>query len=84
MKIQLPDGTILEAPDGSDPEVVASGYLAAQKKPQEPRRSFVGPQLRDAHPFGMKDAAIGAADIAIGGARALVNKPAATDRKSVV
>lgn len=32
MEIELPDGTILEAPDGADPSVVAKGYLRSQGK----------------------------------------------------
>lgn len=31
VEIELPDGTILEAPDGADPSAVAKGYLAKQK-----------------------------------------------------
>lgn len=32
IEVELPDGTVLEAPDGSDPSTVAKGYLA--KNPQ--------------------------------------------------
>lgn len=31
VEIELPDGTILEAPDGADPEKVAKAYLAKQR-----------------------------------------------------
>ncbi len=45
MEIELPDGTVLEAPDDADPSVVAKNYLAKQKPaapiaPQEPRTGF--------------------------------------------
>lgn len=44
MEIELPDGTILEAPDGADPSVVAKSYLAKQRRPvnvsTEPTGSF--------------------------------------------
>lgn len=33
MEIELPDGTVLEAPDDADPSAVAKGYLARQAKP---------------------------------------------------
>lgn len=41
MEIELPDGTILDAPDGSDPSIVAKKYLATQKA-QEPSLLDVG------------------------------------------
>ena len=31
MEIELPDGTVLDAPDGADPSVVAKAYLAKQQ-----------------------------------------------------
>jgi hypothetical protein len=31
MEIELPDGTVLEAPDGADPSAVAKGYLRQQR-----------------------------------------------------
>lgn len=51
LEIELPDGTILEAPDGSDPSTVAKAYLARQGS----RRPFVGPiptgqELADSRP----------------------------------
>lgn len=33
MEIELPDGTVLDAPDDADPSVVAKAYLAKQAKP---------------------------------------------------
>lgn len=33
MEIELPDGTVLEAPDDADPSVVAKNYLSRQKTP---------------------------------------------------
>jgi hypothetical protein len=36
MEIELPDGTILEAPDGADPSVVAKAYLAKQRRRRSP------------------------------------------------
>lgn len=37
MEIELPDGTILDAPDDADPSVVAKAYLAKQKQPADTR-----------------------------------------------
>jgi hypothetical protein len=39
LEIELPDGTILEAPDDADPSVVAKAYLARQSAPQSPQQS---------------------------------------------
>lgn len=36
MEIELPDGTILDAPDDADPSAVAKAYLAKQSKPAAP------------------------------------------------
>lgn len=36
MEIELPDGTILEAPDDADPSVVAKNYLAKQQQSPDP------------------------------------------------
>jgi len=36
MEIELPDGTILEAPDDADPSVVAKAYLAKQRRRRSP------------------------------------------------
>ena len=36
MEIELPDGTILDAPDGADPSVVAKAYLAKQRRRRSP------------------------------------------------
>lgn len=36
IEVELPDGTILEAPDGADPSAVAKSYLAKQQ-PQAPQ-----------------------------------------------
>jgi hypothetical protein len=33
MEIELPDGTVLEAPDDADPSAVAKNYLAKQQRP---------------------------------------------------
>jgi hypothetical protein len=41
VEIELPDGTILEAPDGADPSVVAKAYLAKQQG-AEPKK-LLGP-----------------------------------------
>lgn len=48
MEIELPDGTVLEAPDDADPSVVAKNYLAQQKtaapvdKPKAPPMTLGG------------------------------------------
>lgn len=39
IEIELPDGTILEAPDGSDPSAVAKAYMAKQQ-PQGPPADY--------------------------------------------
>ena len=39
IEIELPDGTVLEAPDDADPSAVAKAYLAKQSTPQQPARS---------------------------------------------
>jgi hypothetical protein len=36
MEIELPDGTILDAPDNADPSAVAKAYLAKQKRRRSP------------------------------------------------
>lgn len=36
MEIELPDGTILDAPDDADPSAVAKAYLGKQSAPSEP------------------------------------------------
>jgi plasmid stabilization system protein ParE len=36
IEIELPDGTVLEAPDGADPSTVAKAYMAKQSKPKKP------------------------------------------------
>lgn len=36
MEIELPDGTVLEAPDNADPSAVARAYLAKQRKSVSP------------------------------------------------
>lgn len=38
MEIELPDGTVLDAPDDADPSVVAKAYLAKQKAPAAPAK----------------------------------------------
>lgn len=43
MEIELPDGTILDAPDDADPSVVAKAYLAKQRGPQRPYDPFADP-----------------------------------------
>lgn len=46
IEIELPDGTVLEAPDDADPSAVAKAYLSKQSQPAAPERSalsrFVG------------------------------------------
>lgn len=42
MEIELPDGTILEAPDGADPSVVAKNYLARQSPKFDPTEGMSG------------------------------------------
>lgn len=63
MEIELPDGTVLEAPDDADPSVVAKNYLAksgqlqapAQEPTQEPQeRSFMGDLGRAAKMQGLE------------------------------
>lgn len=39
MEIELPDGTILDAPDDADPSAVAKAYLGKQNQPQQPART---------------------------------------------
>lgn len=46
MEIELPDGTVLDAPDDADPSAVAKAYLSKQKQPQaaapaEPQLTFL-------------------------------------------
>lgn len=43
-EIELPDGTILEAPDDADPSVVAKGYLARQQAQQQPATQSRAPK----------------------------------------
>lgn len=50
MEIELPDGTILEAPDGADPSVVAKAYLAKQKAPKRPNDPMNDPPLLPGSP----------------------------------
>lgn len=38
MEIELPDGTVLDAPDNADPSVVAKAYLARQSPQQSPQQ----------------------------------------------
>jgi hypothetical protein len=45
MEIELPDGTILEAPDDADPSVVAKNYLAKQRQPQNVATMADGRQM---------------------------------------
>jgi hypothetical protein len=45
LEIELPDGTILEAPDDADPSAVAKAYLAKQSQPAGPAPSM-GQQLK--------------------------------------
>lgn len=47
MEIELPDGTVLEAPDDADPSVVAKAYLAKQK-----------PTARRYNPFANDESAL--------------------------
>lgn len=42
MEIELPDGTILEAPDDADPSVVAKAYLAKQQPQAAPPQADYG------------------------------------------
>lgn len=47
MEIELPDGTILEAPDDADPSAVAKAYLAKQNQAaQPPRQRTWGEQIK--------------------------------------
>lgn len=39
MEIELPDGTILDAPDDADPSAVAKAYLSKQGEPARPART---------------------------------------------
>lgn len=39
IEIELPDGTVLEAPDDADPSAVAKAYMAKQAAPQAPPRT---------------------------------------------
>lgn len=39
MEIELPDGTILDAPDDADPSAVAKAYLSKQSQPATPART---------------------------------------------
>lgn len=46
IEIELPDGTVLEAPDDADPSAVAKAYMSKQSQPAAPERSalsrFIG------------------------------------------
>lgn len=53
MEIELPDGTVLEAPDDADPSAVARAYLSKQSKSATPAKSsplqnFLGYQIEPA------------------------------------
>jgi hypothetical protein len=70
MEIELPDGTVLEAPDGSDPGAVAKAYLAKQQQPAQPPQQ-VGhgagllTNLEQGMTFGLNDEFAGGIDALI-------------------
>jgi plasmid stabilization system protein ParE len=64
IEIELPDGTVLEAPDGADPSTVAKAYMAKQSKPKKPgfleaARLTMSPNTRAR--FGAGEAALSVA-----------------------
>jgi hypothetical protein len=60
MEIELPDGTILEAPDDADPSAVAKAYLSKQSQPAAPKPSlferFIGTKEQWTSPEAWKRA----------------------------
>src|SRR5688572_12573329 len=62
MRIQLPDGTILEAPDGADPEVVAKNYLASNR-PQAQAQPSLGQRAGRELGLGVRSTLEGGMDI---------------------
>ena len=56
IEIELPDGTVLEAPDGADPERVAKAYLSKQSQQPKPLSpGMVGFRPGDKPNFGIGD-----------------------------
>lgn len=69
LEIELPDGTILEAPAGADPSTVAKGYMARQLRqqsrvtaPEQSTLASVGGMLSRGATFGFGDEISGVAD----------------------
>lgn len=60
MEIELPDGTILDAPDDADPSAVAKAYLANQSQSATPKQSlferFIGTKEQWTSPDAWKRA----------------------------
>lgn len=60
MEIELPDGTILEAPDDADPSAVAKAYMSKQAQPAAPKPSlferFIGTREQWTSPEAWKRA----------------------------
>lgn len=60
IEIELPDGTILEAPDNADVSAVAKNYLARQQKPAVAAQ---GPSALESLGVGLRDPISGAAQL---------------------